>query len=66
MRVASSLADMNNFNTMMAILGAINSTPIKRLKRTWDEVSVCVSVCVGENGGHIRTTKGRGYIYWIP
>jgi hypothetical protein len=30
---------LNNFSTMAALVAALNSPPIRRLKRTWDQVS---------------------------
>lgn len=38
-RIGERCAEMNNFNTLMAIMCALNSSTISRLKRTWDGLS---------------------------
>ncbi|TIC09657.1 ras GEF [Wallemia mellicola] len=37
--VAERCRSLNNFSTMAGIIAGINSPPIRRLKRTWDQVS---------------------------
>lgn len=37
--VADRLKSMNNFNSLMAVLAALNSSPVHRLKRTFDLLS---------------------------
>jgi hypothetical protein len=36
LKVAERCAQLNNYNTLMAIMSALNSSTIDRLKRTWD------------------------------
>ncbi|KNC96346.1 uncharacterized protein SPPG_08247 [Spizellomyces punctatus DAOM BR117] len=38
-KVGERCLSLNNFNTLMAILSALNSSTISRLKRTWEHVS---------------------------
>jgi hypothetical protein len=37
--VADKCYSLNNFNTVMSILAGFNSSPIHRLKRTWEQLS---------------------------
>ncbi|KAJ5074064.1 ras guanine nucleotide exchange factor i-related [Anaeramoeba ignava] len=37
-RVAEHLKALNNYNTLMALIAGINSTPVHRLKQTWTEI----------------------------
>ncbi|ORX41380.1 ras GEF [Piromyces finnis] len=37
--IADRCYSLNNFNTVMSILAGFNSSPIHRLKRTWDHLS---------------------------
>lgn len=34
--IAYACAEMHNYNTLMEILGGLNSHPVSRLKKTWD------------------------------
>ncbi|KAJ1560088.1 hypothetical protein HK405_008279 [Cladochytrium tenue] len=36
--IAEKCCTLNNFNTLMSVLAALNTAPIHRLKRTWDLV----------------------------
>lgn len=38
-KIANKCLELNNYDSLMAIVCSINSTPILRLKRTWDCVS---------------------------
>ncbi|TPX35592.1 hypothetical protein SmJEL517_g02105 [Synchytrium microbalum] len=38
-KVGDRLMNMNNFNTLLAILSALNSSTISRLRKTWDLLS---------------------------
>ena len=35
-----NLRELNNFNGVMEVVSAINSSPVRRLKKTWEELSV--------------------------
>jgi len=41
--LAEELMKINNYNGVMEILSGINSSPVRRLKKTW-EVRGCASV----------------------
>ena len=36
--LAKELRDMNNFNGVMELIGAINSCPVRRLKASWKDI----------------------------
>ena len=38
-KIASKCLELNNYDSLMAIVCSLNSTPVMRLKRTWDCVS---------------------------
>lgn len=42
--VADKCFSLNNFNTVMSILAGFNSSPIHRLKRTWEQLSNKISL----------------------
>jgi len=42
-KLAEELMKINNYNGVMEILSGINSSPVRRLKKTW-EVRGCASV----------------------
>jgi son of sevenless len=39
MNIAQRCRTMNNFSTMIAITSGLNTSPIRRLKRTWEQVN---------------------------
>ncbi|KZV68790.1 ras GEF [Peniophora sp. CONT] len=38
-QVADRCRDLRNFSSMIAIVSGLNSPPVRRLKRTWDQIS---------------------------
>ena len=38
LEIADELEKLNNFNTLLEIIGGLNSSPVSRLKRTWEKV----------------------------
>ncbi|EXJ96500.1 hypothetical protein A1O1_01626 [Capronia coronata CBS 617.96] len=47
-KIANKCLDLHNYDTVMAIVCALNSTNIKRLKRTWDSVPQKTKSVLGE------------------
>lgn len=54
--------NLRNFSSLYAIISALQSSPVHRLKRTWDEISRCKIVGFGEGG---RSCHGVG-VHSLP
>ncbi|KAI2637499.1 ras GEF [Xylaria nigripes] len=47
--VADKCRSLNNFSTLTSIISALNTAPIARLKRTWDQVPARTTIAILEN-----------------
>lgn len=59
-KIANKCLDLNNYDSVIAIVCSLNSTPILRLKRTWD----CLSSKTKASFNHLKSTVdcSRNYI----
>ncbi|KAH7910846.1 ras guanine nucleotide exchange factor domain-containing protein [Hygrophoropsis aurantiaca] len=66
--VADRCRSMHNYSTMVAIVSGLNSPPIRRLKRSWEQVNArhmsqlgnCeMTIDSGKNFGNYRSTLAR-------
>ena len=48
---------LNNFSTLIHVIAGLNSTPIHRLRRTWDSVSQKSMVSLGVLNNIMRPDK---------
>ncbi|KIR78781.1 guanyl nucleotide exchange factor Sql2 [Cryptococcus gattii EJB2] len=58
-KLADKCLLINNFFTMFAVLGGLNSSTILRLKKTWDALSVKYKVLIERLRGIIEHTKNH-------
>ncbi|OXC67953.1 hypothetical protein AYX13_03406 [Cryptococcus neoformans] len=58
-KLADKCLLINNFFTMFAVLGGLNSSTIMRLKKTWDALSVKYKILIERLRGIIEHTKNH-------
>ncbi|EAL17455.1 hypothetical protein CNBM1480 [Cryptococcus deneoformans B-3501A] len=58
-KLADKCLLINNFFTMFAVLGGLNSSTILRLKKTWDALSVKYKILIERLRGIIEHTKNH-------
>ncbi|KAG0139927.1 hypothetical protein CROQUDRAFT_718845 [Cronartium quercuum f. sp. fusiforme G11] len=55
--IAERCRALNNFSTLMQIIAGLNSTPIYRLRRTWETIPHKTLALFGQLGGVMSPTK---------
>jgi len=74
-QIAKILRELNNFNTLMAIVSGLNHSSVQRLKKTWEGINSRSLATLHEiektmnpagNYTPYREIEGRKYPYFIP
>ncbi|KAH9814855.1 ras guanine nucleotide exchange factor domain-containing protein [Melampsora americana] len=55
--IAERCRNLNNFSTLMQIIAGLNSTPIYRLRRTWETIPHKILTLFGQLGAVMSPTK---------